>query len=131
MVCAACVMVVLPLGVEKTQPPTETTSCTANPAMLSVVKFVKVVAAVVCTVILTGTIMWAEEAVGARGIVKTGRVLRVKLNWPALIAATEPVIWLGSRVMLLVVKVVSAGSCQRVPMPDPLVVVTDPWTTTD
>ena len=51
----------------KSQPPTETTSFTNNPEMLSGVKFVKVVAEVVCTVILTGIGIGGALAVGAGG----------------------------------------------------------------
>jgi hypothetical protein len=41
-------------GDRKSQPPTETTSFTASPEMLSGVKFVKVVPEVVCTDMIPG-----------------------------------------------------------------------------
>jgi hypothetical protein len=86
------VILVAPLGVENTQPCTETISFIANPERSSVVKFVNVVAAVVCTVILTGAQTGVVLA-AAGGTKKNGRVLRVKLSWPvAGSAATEPVI---------------------------------------
>lgn len=89
---AACVIEVTPLGVEKIHPPTETTSFTANPAIVSGVRFEKVVAEVVCTVILTGTKIGSAPGVVAGGRKQNGKVLRVKLEPLALIAATEPVI---------------------------------------
>jgi hypothetical protein len=103
-VSAATVVVVAPLGVEKTQPCTETTLFTASPAMPLVVKFVKVVAEVVCTVMTTGSQGGAVPAVAEAGTKKHGIVARLKLSELALTAATVPVIWLGSRLMLVVVK---------------------------
>ena len=93
-VCAACVIVVVPDGVEKIHPPTDTISFTFKPKMVSGVRVggEKVVAAVVCTVILKGAQVGGVLAV-AMGCTKSiGRVLRVKLSALALIAATDPVI---------------------------------------
>jgi len=122
------VIAVVPDGVEKTHPFTEATSLTFKPIMVSGVRVVgkKLVAVVVSTVILKGAQIGGELAVAAGGTKKAGRVLRVKLNWPALIAATEPVIWLGSSLMLFVVKVVTALETKAVALLDPLAVVTDP-----
>jgi hypothetical protein len=86
------VIVATPLGVEKIHPPTETTSLTDSPAMVSGVKFVKVVAEVVCTVRLKGTKIGSAPGVVAGGTNQNGKVLRVKLEALALTAATEPVI---------------------------------------
>ena len=124
-------IVVTPLGVEKIHPPTETTSFTDSPEILSGVKLVKVVADVVCTVILTGTNAGNPSGVGAGGTKQTGNVLSVKLIALALIAATEPVTWLGSSIILFVVRVIAAGPRKGIDMSVPLPMATDPWTTTD
>jgi hypothetical protein len=124
------VIAVTPLGVEKTHPPTETTLPTDNPEMESVVKFVKVVAAVVCSVIITGARIGGVPTAAVGGTKKIGMVLRVKLNPPVLMAATEPVIWLGSRIILFVVKV-TAGPAKAVELADPVAGVTDPWMATE
>jgi len=86
------VIAVTPLGVEKTHPPTETTSFTDNPAIVSGVRFEKVVAEVVCTVRLYGSKIGSTPGVVAGGTNQNGKVLRVKLEALELIAATEPVI---------------------------------------
>jgi hypothetical protein len=123
---AAIVILVAPVDVEKTQPWTETISFRASPERLSVLKLVKVVAAVVSTVRLKG----AQEGgalADAGGTKKNGRVLRVKFIWPvAGSAPTEPVIWLGSRVMLLVVNVAGPEPNQVLPLDEPAAGVTDP-----
>ena len=98
-----------PVGVEKTQPWMETTSFTASPEMPLVVKFEKVVADVVWMVIITGAKMGVAPSVAAGGTKKTGRVASVKLKALALIPATVPVIWLGSKAILLAVKRTSGG----------------------
>jgi hypothetical protein len=98
--------------------------------MLSGVKLVKVVAEVVCTVMPMGIKLGAAPAVAAGGTKKFGKVLRVKLKSLASIAVTGPVIWLGSSVMLLVVKVVAPLPAQGVELLDPVAVATGPATTT-
>jgi hypothetical protein len=86
------VRVVAPLGVEKTHPPTETTSFTARPRKESGVRFVKVVAEVVSTVRLKGAKTGIPPGVRGGGMKKNGKALRVKLDALEPIAATEPVI---------------------------------------
>jgi len=93
MASAASVTLVAPVGVENTQPCTETTSFTANPARLFVVKFVKVVSEAVCTVIVTGAQEGGVPQVAAGGTKKTGIIASVKLSDPEVGRdATVPVI---------------------------------------
>ena len=81
-----------PFGVEKSHPSTETTSPTATPEMVLVVKFVKVVAEVVCTVIPTGAQLGAAPEFVGLGTKKHGKVCSVKASELALVADTLPVI---------------------------------------
>jgi hypothetical protein len=94
--------------------------------MVSGVRLVKAVAEVVRTVILKGDQGGADAVDEEGGTKKFGNVPKVKLIALASTVPTVPVIWLGSSVMLFVVKVAGPGPDHGVQLPDPLAGVTDP-----
>ena len=96
------------VGVEKTQPPTDTTSLTWTPETLET--FVNVVAALVWMVMINGAAkLGAAPAAVGGGTRKPGFVARRKLSAGALTDDTVPVIGLGSKLMLLAVSNTSGG----------------------
>ena len=78
-----------PVAVEKAQPITETISVNAISATPFVVKLLKVVAAVVSRVMISGAQRQAPPAAAEGGTMKAGRVLSVTLNDAVLTLPTR------------------------------------------